>query len=139
MDKTYRISIVTFFSKEVPLVIDACEFSPIRKELELELICPSEDALKYKTDNLQLTGLNNINKLPVPTPQQICFFASPASFDFFSSREILNSSYFFFILVLEVLEFKAIIPFIPAFVNYGFSLVCLKKVIVGDYFKKKEK
>ncbi|HRU83458.1 MAG TPA: hypothetical protein P5041_06800, partial [Candidatus Cloacimonas sp.] len=70
MDKTYRISIVTFFSKEVPSVIDACEFSPIRKELELELICPSEDALKYKTDNLQLTGLNNINKLPVPTPQQ---------------------------------------------------------------------
>ena len=35
-----KISIVTFLSEEVPLVIDACEFFPIKKELELEIICP---------------------------------------------------------------------------------------------------
>ena len=54
-----KISIVTFLSEEVPLIINACEFFPIKKELELEIICPYEDTLKYKSDNLHLTGLNN--------------------------------------------------------------------------------
>lgn len=139
MDKTYRISIVTFFSKEVPLVIDACEFSPIRKELELELICPSEDALKYKTDNLQLTGLNNINKLPVPTPQQICFFASPASFDYYCKQENINSSYLYVHPDMAVLELKGNNPFHTDLAEYGLCPCVLKEDTAEDLYEKKEK
>jgi len=87
-----KISIVTFLSEEVPLIINACEFFPIKKELELEIICPYEDTLKYKADNLHLTGLNNFAALPVPAPQNICFFASSASFLYYCKQENINSS-----------------------------------------------
>ena len=133
-----KISIVTFLSEEVPLIINACEFFPIKKELELEIICPYEDTLKYKADNLHLTGLNNFAALPVPTPQNICFFASPASFLYYCKQENINSSLLYVHPDLAVLELKGNRPFLTDLAAYDLRPCVLEGDPAENLYDKKE-
>ncbi|OQC06134.1 MAG: Mg-protoporphyrin IX methyl transferase [Candidatus Cloacimonetes bacterium ADurb.Bin089] len=123
-----KISIVTFYPAEIPLVLAACEFFPISKDLELELICPAEDIPKPQGENLRIKGLED-NTIPIPTPEHICFFASSASYKYYCLQKKLNSVLLYVHPEIAVLELIGNYPFHTNLASYGLCPCVLE----GDF------
>ncbi len=132
-----KISIVTFYPEEIPLVIASCEFFPISKNLELELICPLKDIPEHQVENLRLKGLED-NAIPVPAPEHICFFASSASYNYYCLQKELNSALFYVHPEIAVLELKGNNPLHTNLGGYGLCPCVLEGDSAASLYPKKE-
>lgn len=133
-----KISIITYLFSDIEKIIDTCEFSPLNAELELEIICPDEEIPKHTVDNIHFRGIKEIGKLPVPTKNNICFFADSASFAYYSKQNEVKSPILFVHPEIAILELNETDIFQTDLSIYGLSPCILENDSAEQLYCKRE-